>query len=222
MLVDGEIALCPECWRDTPFILGSVCLKCGAPLMGEAPGDEVAECDDCMITARPWQTGTTVMIYAGTARRLVMGLKHGDRHDLVAPFARWMTARLRRPPAANDLVVPVPIHWRRMIHRRFNQSALLAHAIAKNTGATCAPDALIRLRNTAPQEGLTAQERFKLQAGSISAKPRRLAALKGASVLLVDDVMTSGATLASAAGALNDAGAAQVNTVTLARVVKGF
>ncbi len=109
-----------------------------------------------------------------------------------------------------------------MIHRRFNQSALLAHAIAKNTGATCAPDALIRLRNTAPQEGLTVQERFKLQAGAIAANPKRLAALKGASILLVDDVMTSGATLASAAGALNDAGAAQVNTVTLARVVKGF
>ncbi len=220
MLVESEPALCPECWRDTPFIRGSVCVKCGAPLLGEAPGDEEAECDDCMLTARPWVTGTSVIVYQKAARRLVLGLKHGDRHDLAKPLAAWMTARLRVDLGPDDLVVPVPIHWRRMLKRRFNQSALLAKEIAGHTGARFLPDALIRLKHTAPQEGLRFDERFELQAGTIRAHRRRAQHLLGRRVLVVDDVMTSGATLATACGALRDAGAGEIHTVTLARVVK--
>jgi ComF family protein len=221
-VVLDEAALCPACWRETPFIRGSACVKCGAPLPGEAPGDEAAECDDCMATPRPWETGAAALVYEGVARRLVMALKHGDRHDLVRPFAGWMAARLRCAHDARTLIVPVPIHWRRLLRRRFNQSALLARSLARQTGAVHAPDALHRIRNTAPQEGMTVEERTALQTGAIVPHPRRGHILKGRHVLIVDDVMTSGATLSAAASAARSAGARRVDTLTLARVVKDF
>ena len=221
-LVAEDAALCADCWRETPFIHGASCRKCGAPLLGDAPGDATARCDDCLITPRPWAAGGSALIYKGVARRLVMGLKHGDRHDLVRPMARWMAARLPAVPGADTIILPVPIHWRRMVKRRFNQSALLAAELARLTGARHVPDALIRLRHTKPQEGLSVQERFALQAGTISAGTRRARALKDRPVLIVDDVMTSGATLAAATTAAQGAGAARVDVVTLARVVKDF
>jgi len=208
--------LCPECWREMAFIRGSACCRCGAPLPGEAPGDESAECDDCMGAPRPWAAGRAVARYDGTARRMVMGLKHGDRQDLVPLMAGWMAAKVA--PSADLAVVPVPIHWRRMLKRRFNQSALLAQAMARLLDAEYLPDALIRRRATPPQEGLGREERFRLQADTIALHPRRGGALAGRRVLLVDDVMTSGATLAAAAVA---AGAAsRLEVAVFARVVK--
>jgi predicted amidophosphoribosyltransferase len=131
-------------------------------------------------------------------------------------MAGWMAERVT--PGADLAVVPVPIHWRRMLKRRFNQSALLAQAIARTLGAEYLPDALVRTRHTPPQEGLTRDERFRLQADTIAPHPRRGHALAGRGVLLVDDVMTSGATLAAAARA---AGAARdTQTAIFARVVK--
>jgi len=217
----GEIVaagggLCPDCWREMAFIRGAVCSRCGAPLPGEAPGDETAECDDCMATPRPWASGTAVARYDGTARRMVMALKHGDRQDLVPVMAGWMARGVA--PGADLAVVPVPIHWRRMLKRRFNQSALLACAIARLLGAEYLPQALVRRRATPPQEGLTRDERFRLQADTIAPHPRQGAALAGRRVLLVDDVMTSGATLSAAAVA---AGAAsRLEVAVFARVVK--
>lgn len=188
--------------------------------MGDAPGDETAECDDCMLTPRAWATGASVMTYDGLARRLVMALKHGDRQDLVGPFAAWMARRFRQDIGPDDIFVPVPIHWRRMIRRKFNQSALLANRLAKTTGATAIPDGLIRTAHTKPQEGLSFVDRFALQAGVIRPNHRKCNVLNGRRVIVVDDVMTSGATLASCTTALQSAGVDEVHTLTLARVVK--
>ena len=198
------------------FIRGTTCCRCGVPLPGEAPGDEAAECDDCMGGPRRWDRGSAAAVYDGTGRRMVLALKHGDRQDLVPVMARWMAPHV----AYGDglAVVPVPIHWRRMVRRRFNQSALLARALARLLDAEYLPDALIRTRATPPQEGLSRDARFRLQADTIRPHPRRGAALAGRRVLIVDDVMTSGATMAAAAVA---AGAAsRIEAAVFARVVK--
>ena len=216
---EAEFGLCGPCWRETRFIGGLVCDTCGTPLPGEDRG-EIVQCDDCMTVARPWDRGRAALVYTGVGRRLVLGLKHGDRTDLARPAALWM-ARAAGPLIRDDtLLVPVPLHWLRLARRRYNQAALLVHALGKVLDRPVCADALLRPRKTKPLEGHSRDARFAALAGAIVPHPKRIATLDGKSVLLVDDVMTSGATLAAAAEAARTAGAANVSIVTLARVVK--
>lgn len=217
--VESDFGLCGTCWRETPFISGLCCDACGAPLPGEAR-DEIEFCDDCLATARPWSRGRAAVLYKDNGRKLVLALKHGDRHDVVKPAASWMM-RAAQPLLRNDvLIVPVPLHWSRMLRRRFNQAALLAQAIAGETGLTCCPDALVRSHRTRSLDGLGKDERFTTVSDAISVHPRRKGLVKGRSVILVDDVMTSGATLSVATQACCAAGTEDVCILALARVSK--
>jgi predicted amidophosphoribosyltransferase len=218
-LVEEEGGLCGPCWREVPFLFGLVCDLCGAPLPGEAGADPV-HCDDCLTLARPWRQGRAAMLYQGKARRLVLALKHGDRLDLAAPAARWLEGAAQPLIAPGRLVVPVPGHWRRTLRRRYNQAAVLATALARRTGLPLEVQALTRARPTEIQDGKSRAARFANLDGAIVPHPRHGTALDGASVLLVDDVMTSGATFAAAAEAAVRGGAAAVRTLALARVVK--
>lgn len=159
-------------------------------------------------------------MYQDRARALVLALKHGDRPEIAKPAGRWL-ARAARPLLAPDiLIAPVPLHWTRMLHRRYNQSALLSAALARETGAEHCPDLLRRHRRTPPLEGMTADERFRTLSTVISVPSRREPILRGRPVLLVDDVMTSGATLSACSAACYASGAGSVSVVTLARVAK--
>lgn len=217
-MVEDDFALCPGCWGKTGFIQGLTCGKCGVPLPGEDSSLTV-QCDDCLRIARPWSQGFAALEYRDTGRRLVLGLKHGDRTDLAKPAARWMVGKLPDLPA-ETLVVPVPLHWLRFLKRRYNQAALLAKHIAKETGLTYIPDALQRPRATQPLDGVSRDNRFAALEQAIVPHPKRGGALQGKSVLLVDDVMTSGATLAAATEACSRAGAVHIDVHVLARVVK--
>lgn len=218
-LTEADFGLCGPCWRDTRFIGGLVCDSCGAPLPGDDPGTPV-QCDDCMTIARPWERGRAALVYTGVGRRLVLALKHGDRTDLAPPLARWM-AQVARPLVQPDcVIVPVPLHWVRLARRRYNQAALLAHQLGRLLDKPVCPDALLRPKKTKPLEGHNRDARFAALGGAIIPNPKRRDNISGKPVLLVDDVMTSGATLAAAAGAISAAGAAHVSIVTLARVVK--
>ncbi|PTX57779.1 putative amidophosphoribosyltransferase [Litoreibacter ponti] len=216
--VEGDASLCGGCWRETPFIYGLTCRSCGVPLPGDDDGQDV-QCDDCLTIARPWHRGAAAMLYKGNGRSIALRLKHGDRTDFAVPASAWMAKAAPRMPA-DGVVVPVPLHWLRLLRRRYNQSALLAKRIATRLDLTYLPDSLHRFRATDVLDGKTRDLRFAAMDQAIVPHPKRGGALAGKAVLLVDDVMTSGATLAACAEACVSEGARSVDMVVLARVAK--
>ncbi len=217
-LVQQDNGLCASCFAQTPFISGLVCDLCGTALPGDS--DIAVHCDDCLSIGRPWLQGRAPLRYEGVARRLVLGLKHGDRHEIVNMAADWMVGALPPGIPADTVVVPVPLHLFRLLSRRYNQSALLGHAIARRLGLRFLPDILIRTRRTASLDGKTRDARFAELSDAISVRSKHAAQLADRPVLLVDDVMTSGATLAACAVACQTAQCREIFVMVLARVAK--
>lgn len=217
-LVETDFGLCGTCWRDTPFVSGLACDLCGVPLPGQS--DHAEHCDDCLTVARPWVQGRAALVYRDRGRRMVLGLKHGDRHDIARPAAKWMARVSRGMLRDNMLAVPVPLHVNRHLRRRYNQAALLAQALAAELGCDWCPDALQRIRATQPLEGKGRAERFDALQGQIRVADSQVPLIKGRPVLIVDDVMTSGATLAAATEACLAAGATEACVTVLARASK--
>ena len=180
----------------------------------------MALCDDCLVVPRPWDAGRAALSYRDGGRRIVLALKHGDRLDLAAPAARWMRAAAGENLRPGSVIVPVPVHWSRLLTRRYNQAAELGRHLANQTGHAHFPDALIRVRRTARQDGMTVEERRRNMDGAIRINPKRVEDLRSKPICLVDDVMTSGATLAAGATALRAAGVDHVFVLLLARVEK--
>ncbi|RLJ52068.1 ComF family protein [Litoreibacter meonggei] len=216
--VEDDLSLCGECWRETHFIHGLACKSCGVPLPGKDRGTDM-QCDDCMTIERPWDRGAAAMMYRGKGRDMVLRLKHGDRTNLARPAAHWM-ARVTPPVDPDAVVVPVPLHWLRQLKRRYNQSALIAKILARNLGLAYLPDSLHRQHATETLDGKSRDGRFASLEGSIIPHRKRGYLLKDRPVLLIDDVMTSGATLAACTEACVSAGARQVDVLVLARVAK--
>ncbi len=218
-LVEQDNGICAACFADTPFITGLVCDLCGTALPGTS--DHLVHCDDCLKLGRPWIKGRAPLRYEGVARRLVLGLKHGDRQDIVPTAADWMVGALPQDMPRDTLVVPVPLHLVRLLRRRYNQSALLAQAIAVRCELEFCPDGLFRNRRTPSLDGKSRDARFAELSDAISVKAERVAILRDRPILLVDDVMTSGATLAACALACHSAQCREIYVTVLARVAKG-
>ncbi|SFI74321.1 ComF family protein [Albimonas pacifica] len=208
-------ALCPACWREATFISHPLCDRCGSPLSG---AEDAPFCDHCLGRALAFGRARAAVLYEGRGRDLTLALKHGDRLDIARPAATWMIRAGRELLEAADVIAPVPLHWRRLLGRRFNQSAELARRIAVRTGAPCCADLLARTRATPMQRGLSREARAANQAGAFAVPARRRARVEGRAVLLVDDVYASGATLSACAAALRAAGAVRVDALCLARV----
>lgn len=218
-MVDREGALCGACWREAPFIGRPPCHGCGAPLaVDHAENGEL--CDECLRIDRPWSAGRAALVYRGTGRKLVLALKYGDRMDVAGPAAGWMAQVARDIAVPGMLVCAVPLHWRRRVERRYNQSVLLARGVARHLALDHCPDLLLRPAATPILDGKSVTERFQALEAALTINPKRQALVQGRAVVVVDDVMTSGATFSAATHALLSSGAAQVSVLTLARAVK--
>ncbi len=215
---DTPNGLCPDCWLQTRFISGAACKQCGSPLPGE--GEDLL-CDSCITFPPAWRHGAAAVVYADGGRKMVLALKHGDRLDLAPALARWMLTPAKHLLKRADIIAPVPLHRWRLLRRKFNQSAELARHMARASGQYCLPDLLTRYLKTPSQDGLNRVERMDNQRGAFRMTARHITAIKGKSVLLVDDVMTTGATLSACAETLYGAGASNVDVIVLARVERG-
>ena len=218
-MVDSDFGLCGVCWGKTAFVGGTVCDSCSTPLPGSVP-DEVVHCDACLKAPKPWKHGRAALLYTGMGRKLVLGLKHGDRQEIAKPAAGWMRQAVAEMAPENALLAPVPLHWMRLAKRRYNQSALIAAQLSAMTGRDICADLLERPRRTPSLDGKSKAERATILHGAIRVTPRRRHRLAGRPVILIDDVMTTGATLAACAEACRAAGATEVCVAVLARVAK--
>ncbi len=218
-LVSSDFGLCGACWRDTPFVTGPCCDSCGAPVAGAELADGL-RCEDCHAASPPWSQGRAALLYRGTGRSLILALKHGDRLDLAAPMSVWLAKAARDLIRPDMVIAPVPLHRWRLFRRQYNQAALLSAGLARLTGLDHLPDLMTRPRATGSQEGRSREARFAALEGAIRINPRKSPRIRGRPVLLVDDVMTSGATLAAATRACLQAGAGQVSVLALARVAR--
>lgn len=212
-------ALCPNCWRDLRLIEKPYCAQLGIPFAYDlGPGALSAE---AIADPPPFERCRAVAAFDQVARRLVHGLKYRDRLELANWMGVWMARAGTELMADADVVVPVPLHRRRLWWRRFNQSAALAKAVAGAGAKRFVPGALLRVRPTAQQVGLSANERERNVSGAFRVAAAGRADVAGRRVLLVDDVYTTGATAKAATRALRRGGAAAVDVLVFARVVRG-
>ncbi|MFQ5623957.1 MAG: ComF family protein, partial [Paracoccaceae bacterium] len=183
-------------------------------------GESKVLCDACTRLPQAWDRGRAVFRYEGTGRRIVLALKHADRLDMIPPLAEWLKRSAADLLADADLIAPVPLHRLRLLRRRYNQSAELARGLARLTPADAAVDLLVRRRGLRSQHGLDRETRHENVMGAFSLHRRWRENLRGRHVLLVDDVMTTGATLSACAEVCRGAGASKVDVCVLARVAQ--
>lgn len=214
-LVDEPGALCAACWTRIQFIAPPFCACCGLPFELD-PGRE-AVCGDCARSPPSFARARTVMRYDDASKGLILRFKHGDRTEAAPAFGRWMARAGSILTAEADVIVPVPLHRWRLFTRRYNQAALLAVALGRIANVPVAADALVRRRHTAPQGGDRISRARNVKGAFAVARP---GAIAGRSVLVVDDVFTTGATLSECARVLRGGGASRVDIVTLARVLR--
>jgi len=215
----GKTAVTGEQWARIRFLDREGCDMCARPFDGGLHLGQGAHCDACTTEPFPFRRGRAACLYGGESRDLILAFKHGDRLDLVPMLARWLERAGADILHEADAVVPVPLHWRRLLTRRYNQAAELARPLARRTGCRYLPDVLKRIKPT-PRQKNNAAERWANVRTAFATPQTGQRAIAGKKIVLIDDVFTTGATLKACARELLRGGAASVDVLVLARAVK--
>ena len=216
--VDHPGLLCGACFGTLSFITAPCCGICGVPFTLIADAAEGGVCLDCAEAPPPFAHARAALNYDQAARRLILPFKHGGRTELAGLLARLMAGTGAALARDADILVPVPLHRRRLFQRRYNQAALLTRELGRQFRRPTLLDGLIRVSSTESLGHKSAAERRDEVAGAFAVRPGREAALHGRRVLLIDDVMTSGATVSACAEALLAGGVASVDVLVAVRV----
>jgi ComF family protein len=208
--------LSAETWTRISFIEAPVCDGCGAPFDYDLGPD--ARCAACAGRTAAFDRARAACLYDDHARDLILKLKHADRTDLAGLFARWIARAAADILPEIDAVVPVPLHPTRLLARRYNQAAEIARPLARLSRVRYFADAVVRVRRTGSQGGRSADARRRNVAGVFAVPARWRSRIVGRRLLLIDDVLTTGATAEGCARALKAAGAARVDVAVIARV----
>lgn len=222
-VASGEVVektgmLAPHVWKSLDFIAAPFCATCGFPF--DFAAEAAMTCTECLSKPPPYASARAVLRYNDGARDIILGFKHGDKTHAVQTFLPWLRRAGADMTAQADVIIPVPLHRWRLLYRRYNQAALLAQILARDSGKRYCPNVLQRVRATPTQGYLKRKERARNVHRAFAISPRRQAQIAGVRVVLVDDVLTTGATVCECAKVLMKAGAARVDVLTLARVVK--
>ena len=218
-IVETEYSLCADCFQKVSFITKPYCNICGLPFENESEITRHMICPNCLAKKPKTRLNRSAILYNDFAQHLILGFKFSDRTDLRKLFAKWLyLAASDIIKEGVDMIIPVPLSYQRLIKRRYNQAALMAKEFSVFTGIEIDFLNLVKIRHTRPQAILKGNARLKNVKGVYQIKhPHRV---KGKRILLIDDVMTTGATLNECTKVLLKAGALSVDTLTLARVKK--
>ncbi len=209
-------AICALCWRDVAFIGAPLCERMGLPLPFDTGSPSVSAA--ALADPPDYDRARAAAHFGGTARRLVHGFKYSDRQEVRVLLGRWLLTAGRELLNDAHLIIPVPMSRRRLFWRTFNQAAILAHEVGKSSGLSVSVSTLRRRRATRPQVGLTRAQRRDNMEGAFAVAKHKRPLVDGHNILLIDDVITTGATINACARALKRAGAARVDVLTVAMV----
>ena len=230
-VVEMPGTVCPACWGRLQFLTPPWCERCGTPMQAALdnqpsgpPGIESSNgpvlCGGCLRRPPPFDRVRSALVYDDVSADMLLAFKHGDRTDLARGLGDWLVMAGGDLIDRADVLVPVPLHFWRLVWRRYNQSALLAHVLAHRTGIPVAPRALKRLRRTPSQAMLRPAQRARNVKGAFQVRPALRDQIARRRIILIDDVLTTGATVEECARTLKRAGAAEIAVLTVARVVK--
>lgn len=215
---DAAHSFCLDCFSQLSLIAPPFCYRCGVPFAFSL--GEKAVCAACLHEEPPYRLARSAMLYDPLAQRLVTRLKYGDRQELLPALAQQLWRAGIEVTNGADFLIPVPLHPKRLRERRFNQSALLAMRLSRRCGVPALVDGMKRVRHTPPQASLNRKERLTNVTRAFAVNHRHAARLRGTCVVLIDDVMTTGATIHACCQALLGAMVREVRVLTLARTLK--
>ena len=222
-IVDRVGAISPSAWKDITFITHPSCRCCGIPfIIDHDISDSVPDyiCADCITYPKHFDRAKSALVYDNASKSMILAFKHGDAlhlHTTLVPLLLKCADDMVYP---DSIIIPVPLHWSRLVKRRYNQAAILAQHLSKQTGTAYWPDALVRLRRTPPQGHMNAKDRFKNVAGAFEIHKNYMDKIIGKKFVLIDDVFTTGATLDECSKVLKAGGAESIHILTVARAVK--
>ena len=218
--IDRTPGLCVSCWEKIHFIADAHCRCCGYPFEIETLEKTETLCLSCHRSPRPYTQLKSSCVYDEASKPLLLRFKHGDGTHLAPLFVQWLAQVGKESIQNSDLLIPVPLHWRRLVKRGYNQAALLAQGLGAHFRKPVALHLLRRSRHTPSQGIKSLAQRHQNVSGAFSIKPAPRHPLIGQKVVLVDDVYASGATLEECARVLNKHGVQCITILTIARVLR--